>query len=310
MFAIPGIVCSSCGLICRPQEFFVQLRTVPLLYLFFGLALFGLAVDLKLRRTQLVASPLLGWVARLRRLVRCSRSRCDPERAADGDDRLRSIPFTFFFLVCARSAELPRARRHRRQPPRDRPVLGIRRRAPGRRAVRLLTLDPDGARCRRRSTTAAPAQTERECCRRRCRARRRLRVRAGRACFGTSSIGARPRALPRRAATIPTSWRWRSASACRSPSPSSSASARRRARCCSWVSAGAGRALHVYTQSRGGQLVFLAVLGAYFVKRYGCARHSSSVRSWRADAAARRALGRARPSVVGRSGSRCWYDGM
>ena len=62
MFAIPGIVALLVQAYLRPQEYFLQLQTVPLLYLFLGLALFGLAVDVKLRHTQLVASPLLGWV--------------------------------------------------------------------------------------------------------------------------------------------------------------------------------------------------------------------------------------------------------
>ena len=59
MFAIPGIVLLLVQGYLRPQEFFVQLQSVPFLYLFFALALFGLAVDLKLRHTQLIASPLL-----------------------------------------------------------------------------------------------------------------------------------------------------------------------------------------------------------------------------------------------------------
>ena len=62
MFAIPGIVLLLVQGYLRPQEFFVALQSVPFLYLFFALALFGLAVDLKLRHSQLVASPLLGWV--------------------------------------------------------------------------------------------------------------------------------------------------------------------------------------------------------------------------------------------------------
>lgn len=61
MFAIPGIVLLLVQGYLRPQEFFVALQSIPFLYLFFALALFGLAVDLKLRHTQLIASPLLGW---------------------------------------------------------------------------------------------------------------------------------------------------------------------------------------------------------------------------------------------------------
>jgi len=98
MFAIPGIVVLLVQAYLRPQEFFVQLQTVPLLYLFLALALFGLAVDLKLRHTQLVASPLLGWMLAfvgwsLFTLALRLPSGLQPA-AMDF-----MIPFTFFFLL-------------------------------------------------------------------------------------------------------------------------------------------------------------------------------------------------------------------
>ena len=41
MFAIPGIIALVVFIYARPQEFFEHLQVVPLLYLFFGLALYG-----------------------------------------------------------------------------------------------------------------------------------------------------------------------------------------------------------------------------------------------------------------------------
>jgi O-Antigen ligase len=61
MFAIPGIVLLLVFIYVRPQEFIAPLRALPLLYLFFGLAMFGFAVDLKLRRIRPMLTPQLGW---------------------------------------------------------------------------------------------------------------------------------------------------------------------------------------------------------------------------------------------------------
>src|SRR6266542_2559155 len=57
MFAIPGIVLLLALMNCRPQEFLTELRAVPLLYIFFGMALFGWAVDLKIRRSRPLGVP-------------------------------------------------------------------------------------------------------------------------------------------------------------------------------------------------------------------------------------------------------------
>jgi hypothetical protein len=62
MFAIPGIIALVVFIYARPQEFFERLRVVPLLYLFFGLAVFGVALDLRLGYSRLRASPQLPWV--------------------------------------------------------------------------------------------------------------------------------------------------------------------------------------------------------------------------------------------------------
>jgi O-Antigen ligase len=62
MFAIPGILLLLVFIYVRPLEFVPALRAVPLLYLFFALAIFGFAIDWRLRRTQPRATPQLPWV--------------------------------------------------------------------------------------------------------------------------------------------------------------------------------------------------------------------------------------------------------
>lgn len=62
MFAIPGIIALVIFIYARPQEFFERLRAVPLLHLFCGLALFGIVLDLRVGFSRLRASPQLPWV--------------------------------------------------------------------------------------------------------------------------------------------------------------------------------------------------------------------------------------------------------
>jgi hypothetical protein len=63
MMALPGILSIVVFIYARPQESFARLRAIPFLYVFFALALFGLALDLRLRNTQLRSTPLLPWIA-------------------------------------------------------------------------------------------------------------------------------------------------------------------------------------------------------------------------------------------------------
>ena len=63
MFAIPGIVALVVFIYARPQEFFERLRVVPLLYIFFGLALFGIVLDVRVGLSRLRAVPQLPWIA-------------------------------------------------------------------------------------------------------------------------------------------------------------------------------------------------------------------------------------------------------
>ncbi len=61
MFAIPGILGILFFVYLRPQEAYESLAAIPFLYLFFGLMLFGAAVDLRLRVTKAIAIPALPW---------------------------------------------------------------------------------------------------------------------------------------------------------------------------------------------------------------------------------------------------------
>jgi O-antigen ligase len=59
MFALPGIIATIIVIYLRPQEVFTDLQRVPLLYLLLGLTIFGLALDLKLRLARPTAAPQL-----------------------------------------------------------------------------------------------------------------------------------------------------------------------------------------------------------------------------------------------------------
>jgi hypothetical protein len=61
MFAIPGIVALIAFIYARPQEYVPALETVPLLYIFFFLAIFGALLDLKLSNVKLLSTPMLPW---------------------------------------------------------------------------------------------------------------------------------------------------------------------------------------------------------------------------------------------------------
>ena len=63
MFAIPGILLLLVFIYVRPLEFLLWLRVVPLLYIFCGLAIFGFAVDLRLKRVRPMLTPQGPWVA-------------------------------------------------------------------------------------------------------------------------------------------------------------------------------------------------------------------------------------------------------
>jgi hypothetical protein len=62
VFAIPGICALIVFILIRPQEYFLILQKIPLLYLFAAAAVGGFILDLKLRRLQPIAAPTLPWV--------------------------------------------------------------------------------------------------------------------------------------------------------------------------------------------------------------------------------------------------------
>ncbi len=62
MFAIPGIVLLIAIIYARPQEFLGPLQAVPILYVAFAMTIFGGALDLRLGNTRLRSTPLLPWI--------------------------------------------------------------------------------------------------------------------------------------------------------------------------------------------------------------------------------------------------------
>lgn len=62
MLAIPGILFLIIFIYARPQEVLERLRVLPFLHVFLALALFGAALDLRLRNARLRATPQLVWV--------------------------------------------------------------------------------------------------------------------------------------------------------------------------------------------------------------------------------------------------------
>jgi hypothetical protein len=61
MFAIPGILALVALIYARPQEYVDGLAGVPLLYIFFALAMLGGVLDYKIGQNKLLASPALPW---------------------------------------------------------------------------------------------------------------------------------------------------------------------------------------------------------------------------------------------------------
>ncbi len=61
MFAIPGIAGLIVFILVRPQEFLPLLQKVPFLHLFAAFALVGYVIDVRLRRTQPISTPMLPW---------------------------------------------------------------------------------------------------------------------------------------------------------------------------------------------------------------------------------------------------------
>lgn len=65
MFSFPGIIVLVLLIFVRPQEVFEILQAVPWFYIFFGLSVFGLVVDLRLRLIRPQLAPQLIWAVLL-----------------------------------------------------------------------------------------------------------------------------------------------------------------------------------------------------------------------------------------------------
>jgi hypothetical protein len=61
LFALPGIILLILTIYLRPQEIFPILQSVPLLHLLMGLSMFGIALDWRLRLSRPTATPQLVW---------------------------------------------------------------------------------------------------------------------------------------------------------------------------------------------------------------------------------------------------------
>jgi hypothetical protein len=61
VFAVPGIAALMIFILARPQEFVPLLQRVPFLHLFTVFAVLGWVIDVRLRRSQPVATPTLPW---------------------------------------------------------------------------------------------------------------------------------------------------------------------------------------------------------------------------------------------------------
>lgn len=62
MFALPAVCVLVLLIYAHPQDYFEFLQAAPLLHVCLGLALFGMALDLRLGNTRLRATPQLPWV--------------------------------------------------------------------------------------------------------------------------------------------------------------------------------------------------------------------------------------------------------
>jgi len=61
MFAIPGVACLIVFILARPQEFIPLLQRVPFLHLFTAFCALGWVIDVRLRRLQPIGTPALPW---------------------------------------------------------------------------------------------------------------------------------------------------------------------------------------------------------------------------------------------------------
>lgn len=98
MFALPGILGLIFFIYVRPQEIFLDLQRLPLLYIFFALALFGFAVDIRLRVNKAAAVPQLPWAVMLFLWSVVTLLAKAPDMALKGGIEF-AVSITLFFVI-------------------------------------------------------------------------------------------------------------------------------------------------------------------------------------------------------------------
>ena len=98
MFALPGILGLVFFIFVRPQEILLDLQKLPLLYIFFALALFGFAVDLRLRVNKASPVPQLIWALLLFAWATLTILIKAPEQALRGALEF-AVSITLFFVI-------------------------------------------------------------------------------------------------------------------------------------------------------------------------------------------------------------------
>lgn len=98
MFALPPLVALLVFILARPLDFIKDLREIPFLYIFVALTVFGLILDARLGYTRLRATPLMRWALGVMGLAVVSGVVMAPHAIADGVLVL-AIVLTVFMLV-------------------------------------------------------------------------------------------------------------------------------------------------------------------------------------------------------------------
>jgi O-antigen ligase len=98
MFALPGILGLILFIYVRPQEILLDLQRLPLFYIFFALALFGFAVDIRLRVNKASPVPQLLWTVLLFLWAILTLIIKAPEQALRGGLEF-AVSITLFFVI-------------------------------------------------------------------------------------------------------------------------------------------------------------------------------------------------------------------
>lgn len=97
MFSFVGIVGLVFFIFVRPQELYPQLAIIPWIYVFFGLAVFGLVVDLRLRLIKPEPAPPLLWAVLF--VVWCGFTAVLKAQDAMAELLVIVILFAWYFLI-------------------------------------------------------------------------------------------------------------------------------------------------------------------------------------------------------------------